>query len=498
MVKRDLMAKNAEGLTSITQQATRTVTYKMAMDILETEKNDPAKLTAEDDIWLTFYSTQVDVKKDTNTQIMSLILDFDPTELKVQDWIDDTRNLCDELEEKGGLHVKFLLHNSIVTDYDTMKQTYDELPAMIGVAVCLAFFMMAVLMGSAFSIIRLFFVVALPLCAVLGVGVLVYQDGWLAWTDYSRLQETGAFYWSVPIVCFSAGLGLALDYDVFITARIKEFRSMGFNMQEAIARAMASNSNIICCAGLIMACALGSNLLSSNPSLSQIGFLMGLSVLVDTFLITTLLVPATMSYLDRIVWWPTRMPDPNSQGELSDGSDNDSNNSEPYPYDEPYPDAEKDSNNSDPRWYSRFLDACFFCVHDPKKQGNSEADNNIAPEESEDEDELDVLPVTSKLLNKTKSNKQKQVGFRDVEMGKRQGSQHREKVLLSVVSPGGLDSEEPHRSQLISPMLPEPVLPIQVLPVRRKSTERNNQVPYDLPESPPANETGISGASQKP
>merc|ERR1712038_993994 len=161
-----------------------------------------------------------------------------------------------------------------------------------------------------------------------------------------------------------------------------------------------------------------------------------------TFLITTLLVPATMSYLDRIVWWPTRMPDPNSQGELSDGSDN-------------------DSNNSDPRWYSRFLDACFFCVHDPKKQGNSEADNNIAPEESEDEDELDVLPVTSKLLNKTKSNKQKQVGFRDVEMGKRQGSQHREKVLLPVVSPGGLDSEEPHRSQLISPMLPEPVLPVR-------------------------------------
>jgi len=253
------------------------------------------------------------------------VLDFDPMSVEIQNWINDVRDLIDDLTKPSSdLPVDFLLYASVVTDYDMMQQVYSEFPYMVIVTVCVAFVAMGIFMGSVFTVIRLFFTLGIPLAAVFGLGVLVYQDGILGWLGWSHLGEKGSFYWAVPIICFSASLGLALDYDCFIMARIKEFRQEGYTMRESIARAMAASSGIICSAGLIMAVALGGQLISSNPSLCQIGWMMASAVLIFCLIITTLLVPSTLSFFDRVAWWPTAMPslEDEKSGSSPSSSDN--------------------------------------------------------------------------------------------------------------------------------------------------------------------------------
>jgi uncharacterized membrane protein YdfJ with MMPL/SSD domain len=106
---------------------------------------------------------------------------------------------------------------------------------------------------------------------------------------------------------FSIIVGLALDYDVFLVTRILEFRlEHGYKHESSIAAALDATGGIITAAGVIMAISFGSLLGSASPALDQWAFLLTTAVLVDTFLVRTLVVPTLTGWTGKYSWFPRR------------------------------------------------------------------------------------------------------------------------------------------------------------------------------------------------
>merc|ERR1712072_152001 len=146
------------------------------------------------------------------------------------------------------------------------------------------------------------------LCVPLAVGV--YQYGWLDWMGITNLTASAdkSFHWEVPIFSFALTVALALDYDLFVVIRIADYRFAGYDIQDSVVRALHETGPVVTGAGLIMALSFGGNLLAESTTLNQGGWLLASGVLIDTFIVRTLLVPALISLADNATWWPRRPP----------------------------------------------------------------------------------------------------------------------------------------------------------------------------------------------
>jgi len=157
------------------------------------------------------------------------------------------------------------------------------------------------------SIISITFTLAVSF----GMAVLVYQDGIFAsWNLRSLTAVDLELSWLLPVMSFSIMVGLALDYDIFLITRICEFRFLeGYNHESSIAAGLEATGGIITSAGLIMAVSFGSLLASQSPAMDQWAFVVTFSVLLDTFVIRTILVPALITWSgEKYSWYPRTPP----------------------------------------------------------------------------------------------------------------------------------------------------------------------------------------------
>jgi hypothetical protein len=137
--------------------------------------------------------------------------------------------------------------------------------------------------------------VVLSMLAALGVTTLVFQG---------MLGEPGlAFY--LPILLFVMLIALGSDYNIFIVGRVREELDAGRTVREATTHALVSTGPTITAAGFVLAGTFGALLITPLPSVRQIGFGVAVGILIDTFLVRTLLVPAITILLGRYAFWPS-------------------------------------------------------------------------------------------------------------------------------------------------------------------------------------------------
>merc|ERR1712217_385326 len=80
-------------------------------------------------------------------------------------------------------------------------------------------------------------------------------------------------------------------------------------MGEAIQLGLSATGGTISCAGLIMAFTFVAQVLGSIPLTNQMGFILVFSIVVDTFVVRSILVPSMLSVFPVLNYWPSKMPE---------------------------------------------------------------------------------------------------------------------------------------------------------------------------------------------
>ncbi|MEU9288690.1 MMPL family transporter [Streptomyces sp. NPDC048275] len=155
--------------------------------------------------------------------------------------------------------------------------------------------------GSVLIPLRTIATTLLSLGAALGVVVWVFQDGHLAGLLGS--QELGALSLTAPPLIIAIAFGLAMDYELFILARMREARRRSGDDREAVVTGLRRSGRVVTCAALLLAVVFGAFMTGGFSPILQIGLGLTLAVLIDATVVRMLLVPATMALLGRRAWW---------------------------------------------------------------------------------------------------------------------------------------------------------------------------------------------------
>ena len=157
------------------------------------------------------------------------------------------------------------------------------------------FIVLAILLRSVVAPFYLLATVLASYAATMGVTVAVFQG---------LLGAAGLPFYLPPFL-FVILVALGADYNIFIISRIREEADAGHTITEATARGLVLTGPVITSAGLILAGTFGALVLAPLPDLRQIGFAVAFGVLLDTFLVRSILVPATTVLLGRWAFWPS-------------------------------------------------------------------------------------------------------------------------------------------------------------------------------------------------
>lgn len=111
---------------------------------------------------------------------------------------------------------------------------------------------------------------------------------------------------SVPLFGFVFLVALGIDYNIFLMTRVRE-ESKLHGTREGILRGLASTGGVITSAGLVLAATFAALGVLPILFLAQISFIVAFGVLLDTFLVRSLLVPALSYDIGRRIWWPSKL-----------------------------------------------------------------------------------------------------------------------------------------------------------------------------------------------
>jgi RND superfamily putative drug exporter len=146
--------------------------------------------------------------------------------------------------------------------------------------------------------------VVAPLYLV-GTVLLSYGTalGLSAWLFESVLGHAGISFY-LPILMFVLLVSLGSDYNIFLMSRVRE-ESEGRPIRDGIRIASGRTGAVITSAGLILAGTFGSMATAPLVILFQVGVAVAIGVLIDTFLVRSILVPAITMLFGERAWWPS-------------------------------------------------------------------------------------------------------------------------------------------------------------------------------------------------
>jgi RND superfamily putative drug exporter len=101
-------------------------------------------------------------------------------------------------------------------------------------------------------------------------------------------------------------VAVGADYNLLLISRIRDEAKYG--VRSAVIRTVGATGGVITSAGLIFAASMMALTVSSLLTAAQIGFVIGVGLLLDTFLVRTLTVPAAAVLIGDANWWPSKPP----------------------------------------------------------------------------------------------------------------------------------------------------------------------------------------------
>jgi putative drug exporter of the RND superfamily len=238
----------------------------------------------------------VAVSRDGGGARLAIVFDSDPLGAPAIDHLRALRDRMPDLLRSAGLgRTRVAFGGQTALADDTVSRVLDDLARVAVVAVLVNVLLLALFMRALVAPLYLVASSILGLLASLGLTTLFFQG---------VLGEDDLTYY-VPFAAAVLLVALGSDYNVFVAGRIwDEARRM--RLREAIAVAAPQAARAVTVAGLALAASFALLAIVPLGSFREFAFVMAVGVLVDTFLVRTLLVPALTSLFGERAWWPGR------------------------------------------------------------------------------------------------------------------------------------------------------------------------------------------------
>jgi putative drug exporter of the RND superfamily len=214
-------------------------------------------------------------------------------------------------------------HNGVAGEapalYDVSTISGNDLRRIIPVAVLAIGLVLLLVLRSLVAPVYLILSVILSYLASLGLSVLVFMG----------IAGLNGIVFLLPFLMFVFLLALGEDYNILVMTRIRE-EAHHTNLRDAVVRAVGVTGPTVTSAGLVLAGSFGVLAVvggsgTGATQIREIGVGLALGILLDTFVVRTVLVPSTVALLGRWNWWPSSLSrghaDAPGGGSTGDGGD---------------------------------------------------------------------------------------------------------------------------------------------------------------------------------
>jgi putative drug exporter of the RND superfamily len=207
-------------------------------------------------------------------------------------------------EAFAGTSAEVLVGGDAAENVDFFDITDQYLPVVIAFVLGLSFLLLALAFRSLVVPATSILMNLLSVGAAFGLLVLVFQEG--IGTGLFGFDQVETIEAWIPLFLFTVLFGLSMDYHVFLLSRIRERYDQTGDNTGSIAFGVSSTARIITGAALIMVAVFGGFAAGQLVMFEQMGFGLGVAVLLDATIVRSVLVPATMRLLGERNWYLPR------------------------------------------------------------------------------------------------------------------------------------------------------------------------------------------------
>ena len=177
---------------------------------------------------------------------------------------------------------------------DIMSVNDSDFLKVVGLAILGILIVIAILLRSLLAPLYMVGTVLLNYGTTLGLTTWIFLD----------LMKEGSLIYMIPLFIFVILVALGADYNIFLMSRIRE-EAQNKPIKDAVSHAVANTGGVITACGIILAGTFATLLISPLQVVLQIGAAISIGVIMDTFVVRALLVPALATLAGRWSWWPS-------------------------------------------------------------------------------------------------------------------------------------------------------------------------------------------------
>ncbi len=219
---------------------------------------------------------------------------LDPYDTKAMDQVKSILAAARSAQPNTSLADASISMTGLTPFYSEMRDYYNhDLRYIIIMTVAVVFLILVMLLRAVVAPLYLVGTVILSYLSSLGVTVIVLQ--------LIGGQPLAA---SVPGMAFIVLVAVGADYNMLLISRIRDESPHG--IRRGVIRTVRTTGGVITSAGIIFAAPMFAMLFSSISSMVQAGFVIGVGLLLDTFVVRTITVPALAVLVGKANWWPSR------------------------------------------------------------------------------------------------------------------------------------------------------------------------------------------------
>jgi RND superfamily putative drug exporter len=234
--------------------------------------------------------TGVRTSENGRTASIDVVLQDDPLESSSLDLVPGIRDAVRDVAPG----VTALVGGSTAINYDFDQAVESDFRLIAPLALLVIFIILAILLRALVAPLVLIASVILSFLATVGLSILFIRF----------VVGDAGLDASIPTFAFIFLVSLGIDYTIFLMARVRE-EARTHGTREGMLRALSATGPVITSAGIILAGTFSVLMTLPVTFTFDLGFMVALGILLDTFIVRTIMVPAAVELIGDKIWWPS-------------------------------------------------------------------------------------------------------------------------------------------------------------------------------------------------